>query len=135
MKKNIALILTTAMIFGTTPVFAEEAFPGKQTATAILDQEGHSVKVVVDLSGGWSADFARGAVYLYDGPNDVNTDAVAIGITQEEETYNDYLKYAKKQKGYRTEDGIVSFIDENGDAIYLQQYYFAEKNVALIKRD
>lgn len=120
MKKIIALILTTAMIFGTTPVFAEGAFPGKQTATATLDQEGHSVRVIVDLSGGWSAYFARGAVYLYDGPNDINTDAVAIGITQDKETYNDYLKYAENQKGYRTEDGIVSFVDENGDAIYLQ---------------
>ena len=47
-------------------------------------------------------------------------EAVAIGLTLDEETYNDYLAGAEEQPNYRTEDGITFFTEENG----AQDYFF-----------
>ena len=121
MKKYIAAALTAGLVFGTvSTVFAGGAFEGKQTASAYLDQntDTNEVKVYVDLSDGWSAQFAEGAVYLYDGPADENKDATAIGLTLEREVYDEYIAGAEEKEGYRSEDGITAFLDEDGTQYY-----------------
>ena len=119
MKKGIAISAIAAMTLGlTTTAFADGAFEGCQTASAYLDQGGNEVAVTVDLSDGWTVDFAPSAVYLYDGPNNDDTDAVAIGLTLEEDVYNGYIADAENQTDYRMDDGITSYIEEDGSYDY-----------------
>ena len=54
MKKTLAAVLTTAMIFGSVSAVSATGLPdSKQTASARLDQGGSEVLVTVDLSDGW----------------------------------------------------------------------------------
>ena len=120
MKKLIALGIAAVMAAGITSTVFAGSFEGKQTARACLDQDGKEVLVIVDLSDGYSVEFVPGAVYLYDGPNDDGVEAVAIGLTIDEEVYNDYLRGAEDQPNYRTEDGITFYTEEDGT----QDYFF-----------
>lgn len=90
-----------------------------QTVTAYLDQDGNTVVVKADVSGGWTASFARGAVYLYDGEDDGERSSAAMAITLEQDVYEDYVKDAPNKEAYQEEDGVVSYVDENGESIYL----------------
>ena len=92
---------------------------GKQTVSAYLDQDGNSITVTVDISGGWSASFARGAVYLYDGEETADREAAAMGITLEKEIYDEYIEAADTYADYQEENGAVSYTDELGDSVYL----------------
>lgn len=81
MKKAFVLCVIISMMCSMI-AFADETesfFPTyEQTASAYLDQSGKAVKVTVDLTGGWSVEFAPGAVYLYEGNTD--GEAAASGI-------------------------------------------------------
>ena len=84
MKKILAAGITATMILGTAAIAHAEPeimFEGKQTASGRLDQGENEVLVTVDLSDGWSAYFAPGAVYLYDGPTEKDKEAIAVGLT------------------------------------------------------
>lgn len=119
-KKFIVLGIASAMMLVLSQAaFAGEVFEGLQTASATLDQGTNEVNVTVDLSDGWSVDFAPGAVYLYDGPNDEGVEAVAIGLTLDKEVYDDYIKDAKGNEDYYEEDGITFFTDDDGSANYV----------------
>ncbi len=121
MKKTIATAVTTAIVTAAISIacFAGCANKsGKQTATAYLDQDGTMVEATVDLSKGYSCDIAKGAVYLYDQENKEGIEPVAMGITLEEDVYNDYVKEAKNDtdaKGIK--DGIMYKSDS--DMIYI----------------
>ena len=88
MKKAFVLCVIISMMCSMI-AFADETelfFPTyEQTASAYLDQSGKAVKVTVDLTGGWSVEFAPGAVYLYEGNTD--GEAAALRITLDEEVY------------------------------------------------
>ena len=90
----------------------------KQTASAHLDQNENSITVTVDVSGGWSAYFARGAVYLYDGEYTEDRDAVAMGITLEKEVFDEYIKGAPDHDNYKEIENGVFYTDEDGTAYY-----------------
>lgn len=116
-----AICLSTLALSVSTSVIAfgaeneEGFFPTfEQTASAWLDQDGNEVKVTVDLTDGWSVEFAHGAVYLYDGKADVNTEACAIGITLDEEAFRDYAADAPNRDNYREFARSFSFTEENG---------------------
>ena len=68
----------------------EESIGGRQVATAWLDQADKEISVMVDLSGGWSVEFAHGAFYLYDGDYSEDSDATAIGLTLDQEVFEEY---------------------------------------------
>jgi D-alanyl-D-alanine carboxypeptidase len=124
MKKILVAGIAATMIMGTaTLVHAETEimFKGKQTASAQLDQDGNEVLVTVDLSDGWSADFAPSAVYLYDGPVAEDKEAVAVGLTIDQEVYDGQLAIAKDQKDYRSDDGITAYTEPAGS----RNYYFS----------
>ena len=91
MKKAFVLCVIISMMCSMI-AFADETelfFPTyEQTASAYLDQSGKAVKVTVDLTGGWSVEFAPGAVYLYEGNTD--GEAAALGITLDEEVFQEY---------------------------------------------
>ena len=122
MKKVMVLGMLTALTLGlSSTVFAEDVFPGKQTASAVLDRDENPVRVIVDLSDGWSAEFASGAVYLYDEPNDGEIAAAAMGITLTEDVYEEYIEDAEEKEDFRTDDGITFYTEEDGT----QDYFLA----------
>ena len=113
MKKILALAtIASVFILGVTTFAA-----GEQTASAHLDQDGNEVYVTVDLSDGWSADFDKDAVYLFDGQSE---DAVAVGLTLDEEVYNEQIEIGKDQEDYTSDNGIVAFTHPEGS----RDYYF-----------
>ena len=119
MKRLITLAMALMLTFMVVGCGAQESSepasaPVKQTATAHLDQEGTTVDVCVDLSDGWSCEFARGAVYLYEGENE----AVAIGETLATDVYEDYIKGAKDQENFKEIENGVAYTDGNGQSIY-----------------
>ena len=90
MKKMIASILMASLLFALSLCAGGAGLAeneGRQVATAWLDQEGAEISIVVDLTGGWSVEFARGAVYLYDGNYSEDAESVAIGMTLEQEVF------------------------------------------------
>ena len=129
MKRTIATAVITAIV---TAAIAATCFAGcakksvKQTASAYLSQEGNTVTATVDLTDGYSCDFARGAVYLYDQENKEGVDAVAIGITLGQEVYEDYLAEAKADANSKEiaggimyqADGQMNWIRTAGDSAY-----------------
>lgn len=120
MREFIIFGLTAAMAIGiSTSSFAAAPFEGKQTVSSLLDQDENSVKVTIDLSDGWSAEFVQGAVYLYNGPADAENESVAMGLTLNEDVYLDYIA-ADDASDYKEENGIVSYTEEDGT----QDYFF-----------
>ena len=81
----------------------------KQSATAWIQEDDVRTSATVDLTGGWSVEFAPGAVYLYDKEITPGTDAVAMCITLSEEVYNDHLKEAKESKTYKEMDDYIYY--------------------------
>ena len=131
MRKFLALVLAGAMLLPGAAL-AETVDGGRQVATAWLDQSGTEVSVMVDLSGGWSVEFARGAIYLYDG--DYSEDeATAIGLTLDQEVFEEYWNEAVSTEGnreiedslyYKTEDGFGTFLTRVGeDAFFMLQVW------------
>jgi hypothetical protein len=117
MKKTILTAITTAIV----TAIAIACFAGcskqsvKQTATAYLDQEGNTVTATVDLSDGYSCEFTRGAIYLCD-RNDA--DAVAIAMTLEKDTYDDYAAAAGSASDRKDINGGVMY-SADGQYIYI----------------
>ena len=138
MKKIIAvaltaIIVTASIAFACFADSAKKNVKTRQTATAYLDQEGNTVTAKMDLTGGYSCDFARGAVYLYDQEDKEGVPCVAMGITLDEEVYNDHMKAAKEAKDcteYKggvmyTEEGHMRYLCRIGEKAYFS--VFAEK--------
>ena len=125
MKRTIVTAVITAIV---TAAITAACFAGcakkstKQTASVYLDQEGNTVTATVDLSDGYSCDFARGAVYLQDKDNA----SAAIAITLEQDVYEDYLSAAKADANSKEigggimyqADGEMSFIKPVGESAY-----------------
>ena len=91
----------------------------KQTASAHLHQEDVVVDTTVDVSDGYSCDFARGAVYLYDDAAQEDENLVAIGMTLEKEAYDDYAKAAQADGNRKEVEGGVIF-ETAGQTGYLR---------------
>ena len=125
MKKTIVTAVITAIV---TAAIAAACFAGcakksvKQTATAYLDQEENTVTATVDLSDGYSCEFARGAVYLYDQENK----SIATGLTLGQDVYEDYLAAAKADANSKEikggimyqADGEMNYICKVGDSAF-----------------
>ena len=115
MKRMMYVLLALCLVISMTACGKK---PTKQVASAYLDQDGTTVTVTVDLTGGWSVEFARGAFYLYDDKHTIEEEAVAIGITLDEEVFYDHMKEALEDANRKEmPDGIV-YSTEN-DTNYL----------------
>jgi len=118
MKKTIATIAITAI---TTVVIAAACFAGcakksvKQTASAYLDQEDNTITATVDLTDGYSCDFARGAVYL----QDEKGNEVAMGLTLGQDLYEEYAAAAKEDANSKEIDGGVMY-QRDGEMIFVK---------------
>ncbi len=120
MKKTICILIAVCIILAIAACGAGNADGGKQTASAHLDQDSDAVvDVTVDLSGGWSVDFARGAVYLYDGENTEGKESVAMLITLDQEVYEENMAAAEADKDHKDADGGVYYSYDEDEGAYL----------------
>lgn len=116
MKKLIPLfICILALCTACTPT------PVKQSASAWLMEDKSEIYATVDLTGGWSTEFAPGAVYIYDKEIKKNTECVAMCMTLSEDTYKDYLHEAEESKSKKQIDNAVCYTSDNA-VNYLFQY-------------
>ena len=121
MKKMACLLLAAVMVFALAGCGSGNAKGGRQTASAYLDQsEDAAVEVTVDLSGGWSVEFVRGAAYLYDGEIAAGKEGVAMLITLDKDVYDEYLAKAMADTNHKEADGGVYYTDETGLGAYLR---------------
>ena len=117
-NKLLAASLVLAMTFSLT-TFAREIPTDIQTASATLESEKGHLGVYIDLTGGYSVDFASGAVYLYEGSAVADgTEPVAMGITLDEDVYNEYVAAAMDKEPLTDSEDIISYA-EDGEKLYL----------------
>ena len=119
MKKTICVLLATVMAFTLAACGSGNTNSGKQTASAYLDQDGTCVTVTVDLSGGWSVEFVRGAAYLYDGEITGSKESVAMLITLDKDVYEEDLMKALADTNPKEADGGVYYTDEADRGAFL----------------
>ncbi len=120
MKKTICVILAVCIVLSLAACGSGNVNSGKQTASAYLDQsEAAVVKVTVDLSGGWSVEFARGAVYLYNGEITEGKESVAMLITLDKKVYEEHLAKAMAVGSRKEADDGIYFAGDGNQAAYL----------------
>ena len=144
MKKAICLIGSVALCAALLAGCGQSGAPAetaadavKQSASAWLtaeDDEGRFL-AKVDLTGGYSVEFASGAVYLYDQEIvDGETESVAMAVSLSEEVYNEYMDEANQSDTYREVDGAyVAYVNGSDEASYLVQV--GENGFVLITMD
>ncbi len=144
MKKAICLIGSVALCAALLAGCGQSGAPAetaadavKQSASAWLtaeDDEGRFL-AKVDLTGGYSVEFASGAVYLYDQEIvDGETESVAMAVSLSEEVYNEYMDEANQSDTYREVDGAyVAYVNGSDEARYLVQV--GENGFVLITMD
>lgn len=124
MKRAICVLLAAIMVLSLAACGSgnagSKANTGKQTASAYLDQtEDAVVEVTVDLSGGWSVEFARGAAYLYDGEITEGKESVVMLTTLDQEVYEDHLANAMADTNHKESDGGVYYTYSEYESAYL----------------
>ena len=119
MNRTICVLLTALLALSLAACGNGKTESQKQTASAYLDQDGATVEVTVDLSGGWSVEFVRGAAYLYDGEITDGKDGVAMLLTLDKDVYEEDHAKAMADGNHKEADGGVYYTDETGQAAYL----------------
>ena len=127
MKKGIGLILVLCMMMalGVCAQADQEEGAGRQTATDTFQVEGKEAVVAVDLTGGWSVEFASQSIYLYDGANDGERPEIAFGYVIDQQEYDENIaEYSSYDSFVEDADG-VKFSEEDGGS---NKYLFAVGN-------
>ena len=120
MKKLISIVMAVCLALSISACGAGSASGGKQTASAYLDQsEAAVIEATVDLSGGWSVEFARGAIYLYDGEITEGKECIAMLVTLDQEVYGEHLAEAQADKDHKEADGGIYFTYYENEAGYV----------------
>lgn len=118
MKRTICTLLAVVLLLSLAACGTTNS--GKQSASAYLDQEGEAtIEVTVDLSGGWSVEFVRGAAYLYDGEITETNEGVAMLVSFDKDVYEEDLAKAMADGSHKEADGGVYYTDETGWGAYL----------------
>lgn len=108
MKRMICTLLAAVLLLSLAACSSGNVNSGKQTASAYLDQGSDAaIEVTVDLSGGWSVEFVRGAVYLYDSEITETNGGVAMLVTLDKEVYEEDLEAAMADESRKEADGGV----------------------------
>ena len=120
MKRTICMLLAALMVLSLAACGTGNANSGKQTASAYLNQsEDAAVEVTVDLSGGWSVEFVRGAAYLYDGEITQGKEGVAMLLTIDKDVYDEDYAKAMADGSHKEADGGIYYTDDTNTAAYL----------------
>lgn len=116
----ICTLLAAVLLLSLAACSSGNVNSGKQTASAYLDQESDAaIEVTVDLSGGWSVEFVRGAVYLYDSEITETNDGVAMLVTLDKEVYEEDLEAAMADESHKEADGGVYYTYYEDEMGYL----------------
>ena len=106
MLKVVTISLVSVMAAGMLAIgyFADcsNTVDISQNASAYLDQEGNTITATVDLRGGYSCEFTRCAVYIYDEEVHDDTEPVAIAVTLDKDVYDVYLAKAVSDPNHRS---------------------------------
>lgn len=120
MKREICTLLTAVLLLSLAACSSGNANSGKQTASAYLNQESDAaIEVTADLSGGWSVEFVRGAVYLYDSEITETNNGVAMLVTLDKEVYEEDLEAAMADESRKEADGGVYYTYYEDEMGYL----------------
>ena len=118
MKRTLCTLMAVVMLLSLAACGTTNS--GKQTASAYLDQEYEAaIEVTVDLSGGWSVEFVRGAAYIYDSEITDTNEGVAMLLTLDKEVYEEYLADAMADDNRKEADGGVYFTTDGDEPGYL----------------
>lgn len=114
MKKTIATALTAIIALTILGIAcfagcAKKSEPVRQYASATLRTENSEIITTVDLSDGYSCEFSTGAVYLYD----KDAKNVAIAISLEQDTYEDYASHAQAAPDCKAFKDGVMYLEDN----------------------
>jgi hypothetical protein len=118
MKNKLVISTLIFSLAISSAAFAREVPKDIQTASAVLDADGIDLTVYVDLSDGYSVDFATGAVYLYKGSATGDEEPIAMGITLERQVYDEYVSAAEDKEPLTDRSDVVSYTSE-GENLYL----------------
>ena len=120
MKRTICTLLAAVLLLSLAACSSGNVNSGKQTASAYLGQESDAaIEVTVDLSGGWSVEFVRGDVYLYDSEITETNDGVAMLVTLDKEVYEEDLEAAMADENHKEADGGVYYTHYEDEMGYL----------------
>lgn len=121
MKRILCALLVFSIVFAfaACEMSKTEQPVERQIVSARLDQAGNDIDITLDISGGWSAEFAPGAFYLYDKPYTEEKAAIAIGMTLEQEVFEEYQEDAKRSANRRDINGVQYYKAEDGRDTYL----------------
>ena len=120
MKRTICTLLAAVLLLSLAACSSGNVNSGKQTASAYLDQESDAaIEVTVDLSGGWSVEFVRGDVYLYDSEITKTNEGVAMLVTLDKEVYEEDLEAAMADENHKEADGGVYYTHYEDEMGYL----------------
>jgi hypothetical protein len=142
MKKMICMMLVicmTAALWGCggskpaetsapaeTSVPEESSEPAESTASdsvrhiasACLNRDSdNAAEVIVELTGGWSVEFARGAAYIAKGDNLDETAALLLVLDQE--VYEENLAEAMEDPDHKEADGGIYYTYYDGRPAFL----------------
>ena len=129
MTKQFCLLMAACMLLSLAACGARgkepEPNPGGQTATAAYRLYGQATEVVVDLSGGWSVNFADDSVYLYNGANDGVKAPVASGRVIDKAEYDANAEASRGYSTFTATGGGFKFSEGEGGS---NKYLFAVGN-------
>ena len=131
MKRIVGLLASITLVLCVLAGCGASGGSAAQVASTEVDFNGATVKVDVDVSGGWSAEFTEvGTVYLYnvENPGDDATqiaNAFIIDKAEYESNYADYQgsdpSFTETENGFTAEDGMRCLYHVDGDVYYLIQ--------------
>ena len=123
MKKIICITVSVVMA-----LLLLTACAGKKTESRTLDFDGEKVKITVDLSGGWEAEWSDYNCYLYPGKNDGSIEeagwCVYMPAGEFDERFAEITgSYAEEYKNVQTlDDGSLKC--ESASEEYPTAYYY-----------
>lgn len=126
--KKLALLIAAVLLIALAAAGCgqtaapEAASDGIQIASAWIqngDEETRTL-VTIDLSGGWSVEFALGAFYMTENMQSTGDDCTAMGVSLSKEVYDEYMAEAQQSDSYTELDNAVMYKDSyDGSTNYL----------------
>lgn len=131
MKRIVGLLASITLVLCVLAGCGTSSGSATQVASTEVGFNGATVKVDVDVSGGWSAEFTEvGTVYLYNVENPADdatqiANAFIIDQAEYESNYADYQgsdsSFTETENGFTAEDGMRCVYHVDGDVYYLIQ--------------
>ena len=107
--------------WGLAPEQAGDSSAAQTVSAGLINEDVRSI-VTVDIHGGWSVEFARGAAYLYEGEILPDMECDARCVMLDKEVYEEYQSEAGAAESFReVEGGITWSREEEGEICYLFQ--------------